>query len=236
MDNIPLKVNIRKATGKKLSTLRKKGFVPGVVYGKGIDNVLVSVELSRFNEVFKQGGESTLIDLEIENEDRPRTVLIYDVASDVLKEKPIHVDFYQVRLDEKIKTEVPLAFTGESKAVKELGGTLIKQLHSVEIESLPGEIPHEIQVDVSRLETFDDHLTIGDLKTGTRAEIVGNPEEVVALVVPPRTEKELEELESPPTEEIEKIEGVEKEEEPEEQKEEKSPQSQEKEKDGPNKD
>lgn len=205
--NISLKANIRKETGKKLSSLRTKGLIPGIVYGKGIANVMVSIEVPLFNKIFKEAKENKLINLKIEG-DNNRTVLIYDVVRDVIKNTPIHIDFHQVRLDEIIKTEIPLNFRGEAKAVRELNGTLIKQIHFVEVESLPSDIPQEIEVDISGLETFSEHITVGQLNVPSNVKILTAPQDIIASVVPPRTDKELEELKEEVVEEVEKVSAV----------------------------
>lgn len=205
---ISLKVNIRKRTGKKsLAALRREGLVPGVVYGNKIVNVLVSVKGADFIKAFKEAGENTLVDLKIGDE-APRTVLIHDVAVDPVKQNAIHVDFYQVRLDQEVKTEVPLVFIGVSKAVKELNGSLVKLFQSLEVESLPADIPSEIIVDVSQIESFDKNIKVKDLNIGANVKASANPEEVVAMVSPPRTEQDIEELKEDVVEDVDKVEGV----------------------------
>lgn len=197
----------RTLTGKSLHRLREKGIVPGVVYGRGIENTLVAVPERELEKVYREAGENTLVNLEIEAGE-PRTVLIYDVALDPVKQRLVHVDFYQVRLDEAVKAEVPLEFTGVSPAVKELGGTLVKVLHTLEVEALPQEIPHKIEADVSKLTTFDEQIKIKDLKVAASVKILYSPEEIVARVLPPRTEEELEALEEKVVEDLAKVEGV----------------------------
>jgi large subunit ribosomal protein L25 len=207
--NPTLKVSARTETGKKLKTIREKGLVPGIVYGRGASNVVIIVEGESFDKIFKSAGENTLIDLKIEGGDT-RTVLIHDVAVDPVSSKPIHVDFYQVRLDEKVKTEIPLNFIGESIAVKEEKGTLLKTLQTVEVESLPTDIPHDITVDISAIKTFDDHVTVKDLKFNDNVKVLTNPEETVAMVSPPRTTEEMEKLDEDVKEDIAEVEGVDK--------------------------
>lgn len=106
-----------------------------------------------------------------------------------------------------------LIFEGEAPAVKNLEGVLIKNITEVEVEALPKDLPHEIKVDISCLETFDEHIKIKDLKLPEGVKVLAEPEEVIALVTPPRTKEELEELEEKPEEKVEEVEGVEGEEE-----------------------
>ncbi len=208
--NQKLKAEKRTEKGKKVKGLRKNGFVPGIVYGKKIDNIMVSINLDEFLDAFKEAGENTLIDLDIK-EDKLHTVLIQSVDLDPVKETPLHVDFYQVRLDEKIKTEAPIIFEGVSPAVKELEGTLVKQLNFIEVESLPNKIPQDVKVDISKLKNFDDLIKVKDISVGEGVEVITDEEEVIALVVPPRSEEELAELEEEVTEDVTQVEGVEEE-------------------------
>ena len=207
--NPTLKASARTETGKKLKTIREKGFVPGIVYGRDVSNVVIIIEEESFNKIFKTAGENTLIDLKIEGGDT-HTVLIHDVMVDPVSSKPIHVDFYQVRLDEKVKTEIPLNFIGESIAVKEEKGTLLKTLQTVEVESLPADIPHDITVDISAIKTFDDHVRVKDLKFDNNVRVLTDSEETVAMVSPPRTTEEIEKLDEDVEEDVTEVEGVDK--------------------------
>ena len=185
--DISLDAKVRLRTGNQLKSLRSEGLIPGVVYGKGIPSLLVSVSDLEFTKMFKQAGENTLISLKVDDQS-VRSVIIQDVSVDPVKENLIHVDFYQVKLDQKVKTEVPISFIGESRAVKDLGGTLIRQLQTVEIESLPTEIPHEIEVDISSLKTFDDNIKVGDIAFSDKdkVKILSKATDTIALISPPR--------------------------------------------------
>lgn len=207
--NPTLKVSIRTETGKKLKGIRQKGFIPGIVYGHNISSTMLAVEEESFNKIFKNAGENTLIDLKIEGGDT-RTVLIHDLAVDPVDNKSIHIDFYQVRLDEKVKTDVPLNFVGESAAVKEQSGTLLKILQSIEVESLPMDIPHDITIDISNLKTFEDKIRVKDIKLSDKIKVLTNLEETLAMVSPPRTKEEIEKLDEEVEGDVTKVEGVDK--------------------------
>jgi large subunit ribosomal protein L25 len=119
-------------------------------------------------------------------------VEVHNVTGDVL-----HVDFYEVNMTEKITTTVPLKFTGDSAAVLDLNGTLITNKAEIEIECLPADLPHEIEVDLSVLADFEATIHVSDIKVSDKVEIKDDPEELIASVEPPRTEEELAELEEP---------------------------------------
>ena len=210
METLILKAKKREASGKKVNSLRKEGFIPAVIYGKEAKSASLIVGKKDFQKVFKQVGENTLIDLDIDGGET-RKVLISDPQIDPVTDEPIHVDFHQVKLTEKVQAEVPLEFVKEEEAlaIKELEGTLIKEKDEIEVECLPIDIPHSIEVDVSFLKTFDDIIHISDLNIPSNVKVLDDPEEVVATVMPPRSEEELKELEEEVVEDVEKVEGVE---------------------------
>ncbi len=211
MDKVKLAVKNRLEKGKKTNKGRREGLIPAVVYGRGVETLNIWVKALDFRNLLKKSGESTIIDLEVEKKDS-RNVIIQDIQRDPLTHRIIHLDFYQVRMNEEIETEVELVFIGESPAVKELGGVLVKNMDKLEIKCLPADLPSRIDVDVSALKTFDDHITVGDLNIGKGVKIEIEPETVVAIVTPPRTEEELQELEEKVEEDVTKVEGIKKEE------------------------
>lgn len=203
---LELKAQVRNTVGKKLKTLREKGFIPAVVYGPGHRPVSIQVGYHEFEKVFKEAGESTLIKLIVE--DQVKNVLIHDISRDPLDDEFIHVDFYQVRMDKALTAEVQLIFEGEAPAVKGLDGILLKNITEVEVEALPKDLPHEIKVDISSLDSFDKHIRIKDLQLPSGVKILVEAEEVVVLVKPPRTEEELKALEEKPEEKVEEVEVI----------------------------
>jgi large subunit ribosomal protein L25 len=218
---LTLQAKIRKDFGKKVKNLRKKGLIPAVLYGPKIENLTLEVDLKEFEKVYQAAGESSLISLEVDK--KKFLVLIHAVEIDALSQKPIHVDFYQPRLDEEITATIPLVFEGEAPAVKDLGGTLVRNIHEVEVKALPQDLPHEIKVNIEKLKTFEDNILIKDLNVSKEVRILKEPEEIVALVTPPeKVEEELVKPVEEKVEEVEKIEEKKAEEKKEEEAEEKS--------------
>lgn len=174
--------------GKKTNSLLKQGLVPAELYGKGLKNLHLSVPKKDFNKVFKAAGENTVIDLMVEGKKHP--VLIHDVAYDYLSGDFINIDFYQVRMDEKIKVKVPLEFEGVAPGVKEKNGVLVKVLHEIEVEALPADIPHSFKVDLTKLADIGQNIHISDLKmaSSVKPEIPLNT--VVATISAKVTEEE----------------------------------------------
>lgn len=194
MEAIKLALKKRDAS-VKAKKLRAQSLVPGVIYGHGTDNKNVMADYNSFHKAFKAAGESTLLDLEIEGDGTVKA-LVKDWQVDPLSNRYTHVDFYQVNLKEKLKTEIALNFVGESPAVKEQGGSLVKTLDSVLVECLPTDLVGHIDVDVTVLKSFDDMITVKDLKVPAGIEILENADEVVAKIEAAMTEEQLKALES----------------------------------------
>jgi large subunit ribosomal protein L25 len=189
-----------------------------VLYGNKIDNLTLWVKNKDFKNIYERAGESTIIKLKLADGEE-RNVIIKEVQRDILSNMPIHTDFYQVRMDEEIEAEIELVFIGESPAVKELGGVLVKSIDELSVKCLPGDLPPKIEVDISRLKTFDDYIYIKDLSISDKVEVMDDAETIVAMVSPPRSEEELADLENEVKEDVTKVEGVVKEDEPAEGKE-----------------
>ncbi len=117
-------------------------------------------------------------------------------------------------MDEEIEATVEIEFTGESPAVKELGGVLVKNIDEVDVKCLPGDLPPKIIVDVGKLKTFDDYIYVKGLKVSDKIELLVDPETVVAMVAPPRSEEELADLDTEVKADVTQVEGVVKEEKP----------------------
>jgi large subunit ribosomal protein L25 len=180
-ETFELKANLREATGREVEKLRAENFLPAVVYGHDFANQNIVLKNSDFERVFRAAGESSLVDLIIGAE-KPIKVLIHDIQNDPITDKPVHIDFYKVNMTEKIKTEVEIAFVGESPAVKDLGGVLIKTLEKLHIECLPSDLIHNVEVDLSSLRQIGDVIRVSDLKVPAIILVLTNPENPVVLV------------------------------------------------------
>ena len=209
-----LEAKLRQKGG--VNQLRREGFVPGVIYGRGAENANVTVTRASLEQALKVAGENTLLELEIEGA-KSKHVLIHDVQRDPVKDILGHVDFLEVRLDQKIKAEIPLVFVGESPAVKEFSGVLVRNIQHIEVEALPQNLPHEISVDISSLGNFGDQILVKDINLGHDVKIEADAEAILATVQEPKSQEELEaELATPSAgvEDVKIIEKEKKEEEP----------------------
>lgn len=182
-----LPAQVRTIFGKSVRRLRTQGILPAVMYGGGKKNIALSIIERAFEKIRKSAGESSLVELRVDGEGT-ENVLIHDIDHDPLTQKPRHVDFLRVRMDELLRVAVPIRFEGESPAVKD-GGILVKVMHEAEVEALPVQLPHDITVDLSRLTAVGDRLTLADLLLPAGVSFVGDPESVVALTEEPRAEE-----------------------------------------------
>lgn len=186
----------REIFGKRVKILRKEGFLPAVVYGEGVPSRPISVLYKDFDKTYREAGESTLVGLEVE--EKPYNVLIHDIAYDPLKGIPLHADFYAVRMDKLIRTKIPIEFFGESLAVKNEGGILVKVTQELEIEAFPKDLPRSLRMDISSLVGLESKLFVKDIVVPAGVKILVDIEDIVVLVEPPRSEEELTALEKVP--------------------------------------
>ncbi len=197
MPHAVLKAEARQVTGKKVKKLRREGLLPANIYGKGLKSLAIQVNLKEFQDIFKEVGETGLIDLKVNNETRP--ALVKNLQLQYPSHMPLHADFYQVNLKEKVKAMVPIEVTGEAKAVTDNVGILLQQLSEVEVEALPDALPENITVNVSNLAALDEQITVADLKTDEGVAILTDPAQTIVKIA----EAVVEEPEPEPTAEEE---------------------------------
>ncbi|MBI2025132.1 MAG: 50S ribosomal protein L25 [Candidatus Harrisonbacteria bacterium] len=187
-----LAVQTREKFGKGVKTLREQGLVPAELYGKGIKNLHLTVPLKDFRKVFKEAGESTMIDVVLTSPagEEKRPAMIYNVAVNPVTDEILNIDLYQVRLDEKIKIRVSLEFIGESFAVKNKNGILVKAMQELEVEGLPGSIPKNITVDVAKLDDIGKSIHVKDLSLPNGVKFLVDEDNVIATVTAQMTEEE----------------------------------------------
>ena len=126
-------------------------------------------------------------------------VLIHDVSYDPVRDMPIHADFHAVRMDKVIRTHVPLVFIGESPAVKNEGGVLVRVVQELEVEALPQNLPHELMVELSSLATIGSTLHARDIMLQTGVTLLVDLGETIAVVEAPRSEDDIAALSQAPT-------------------------------------
>jgi large subunit ribosomal protein L25 len=206
---IELNAQARTAIGGRLSSLRKSGYIPAVLYGKNQEPISLQVPLKDFSKALDSAGESTLVYINVDGQAYP--VIIHDVARDPITDNVLHADFYKVRLDQKIKTNVPVEFVGEAPAVRDLQGIFVRNVNELEVEGLPQDLPHELTIDISVLKNFGDQILIKDIKLASGLKLIAEADEIVATVQEPMSEEELQKALEAPTETAEDVKVIEKE-------------------------
>lgn len=201
VDVIELAAQTREARGKQVKAVRAEGNVPAVMYGHGTDAQALSVSLRTLTKVFSEAGSNKMVALSV-NDGKPYNVMIQDIQTDSRNGQITHADFYKVKMNEKIKAEIPLHFVGESTAVYKLEGSLIQGLTTIEVESLPANLPENIEVDISVLDDFDKTIHVSDLAIPANVELLTETSELIAKVEPPRSDEELEDLDAPIVDEV----------------------------------
>lgn len=186
-----LKADKRTVEGRKVKRLRNEGILPGNVYGHKVKSESVQVNLKDFQVVFKEIGETGLLTLTLGSEEKP--VLIHNLQVNPVSDEPIHVDFLQVNLKEKVEADIPVELSGESPAEKQGIGTVVLYVNEIKVEALPTDLPEKFEIDTTTLSEVDQAVTIADLKYDKeKVEIKVAPEEIVAKVEPPQKEEVVE--------------------------------------------
>lgn len=205
MEKLKISAEVRDLKTSLPEKLRKIGKLPAVLYGNKIPNQNLTVDAREFEKILKKAGESTIVELSTPDS-KVHTVLIHDVQIHYLTSVPTHVDFYEVSMTKKLKASVVLEFVGESKAVKQLGGVLVKALNEIEVECLPTDLPHNIIVNLEALQTLQDTIHVKDIVLPANVKLVTPKDELVVKVQPPRDVEA--ELTAPVVEDVSKVEGA----------------------------
>ncbi|MEK9194473.1 MAG: 50S ribosomal protein L25 [Patescibacteria group bacterium] len=206
---IELNASKREIVGSGLNALRKSGYMPAILYGKGQESIPLQIPVKDFRKAFELAGESTLIFLNVNGQAYP--TIIHDIARDAVSEDILHADFYKVRLDEKIKAKVEVVFQGESPAVRDSGAIFVRNINELEIEAFPQDLPHEIVVDISSLKNMGEQILVKNLKLDAKLKVIAEAEEIIATVQEPMSEAELEKALETPTTTVEDVEVIKKE-------------------------
>ena len=189
---LTLSVEARNANDSK-DTLREKGAVPAVFYGPKEKSTPIAIDALRLERVWKEAGETTIVKLTGVGEEKD--TLIHDVQFHPVTGQVLHADFYVLEKGKKVTIKVPLEFVGSAPAEK-LGHIVVKALHEIEIEVAPAELPHHLEIDLSKLENVGDHITAKEIVLPPSAELKADGDEIVASVIEFKEEK-LDEVPTP---------------------------------------
>lgn len=190
MAELTLEVSRREGIGKeKAKKLRRDGLIPAIVYGGHAEPTAITVDRKAISELISKSdkGIRSIFLLKLEGADQQRHTMIKDIQIDPINRKMTHIDFIRVTMDEQVRVSVPVHTVGTAIGVKTGGGILDFQVRDIHIESLPGQIPDEISVDVSNLEVHQ-FIRISDLKLPDGVRVLDDLERVIVSVTMPRVE------------------------------------------------
>ncbi len=182
MDRIELKVASREILGKRVKHLRRQGITPVHVFGHGIESLALQCDTKELERVLSRAGQTRLIDLKLAKEKKPRTVVVRAFDRDWRRGELVHVDFYQVKMEEKIRLEIPVVLIGEAPALKAKTNMLDHALGTLTVECLPAKIPSSIEVDISYLAELDQAIRVKDITLDKDITVLNNPDLVVAKI------------------------------------------------------
>ncbi|MGH2619213.1 MAG: 50S ribosomal protein L25 [Anaerolineales bacterium] len=181
MADIKLEAKRRTVLGKQNRRLRREGILPAVVYGSEFGSFPIELDRRSASRLLARVSRSTLIELQVD--DQPHTVLVREIQRDPLRGRLLHVDFLRVRMDVRIRAEVPIELVGEAPAAKIAGGVLVTGVDAIEVEALPADLPDRVTVDLESLANIDDSITVADLFVGENVRILTELNELVARVI-----------------------------------------------------
>jgi len=179
----------REITGKQVAHLRRSGRLPGVVFGRGTDSIPVTVDAHEFDVLRRRTRPNTLVDLSIDGK-KPQPVLVHGVQTDRIRQRPLHVDLFLVRMTEELTVDVPLVGEGSAPAVEIHGGTLLMLHESLRVRALPDHLPQSVTVPLAGLVDFDAVVRVSELTIPADVTLLTDLDDVVAKVQAPRVEEE----------------------------------------------
>ena len=184
MTTMKMQIEKRDSFGKnRVNKMRVENLIPGVIYSRGKETQHVNINGLEFLRVYRVAGTSSMIDLELEGLSTP--VIIKDVQRDPVKGNFIHIDFQELNMKEKIKMFIPISILNRD-AIKLQPSTLMQFLDEVEIECLPGDIPHNIEVDVQDMDfTTVIYVSDLDLAKNEKIDILTELDQVICTLSEP---------------------------------------------------
>jgi large subunit ribosomal protein L25 len=187
-----LTVHTREIRGKKVKTLRRQGITPVHIFGHGIEPEAMQCDTVELQKILAHAGTTGIVGLKVDKSRKKRNVMVREVQKEPRSGHLLHVDFYQIRMEEKLKVDVPIILTGEAPALKLKENFLSHELDSLSVECLPDNIPNHIEVDVSNLEEADQSIHVRDIILGEGVTVLNNLDQLIAKINVRHVEREIE--------------------------------------------
>ena len=197
MDQIELEVAEREVLGKKVRFLRRQGITPVHLFGHGIESMALQCDASKLEQVLAQAGHTRLINLKVGKEKKARTAVVRHFEREWRRGTLRHVDFYQVKMTEKIRVDVPIILVGEAPALNIKDNMLSHELNTMTVECLPAKIPASIELDISSLTEPEQAIRVSDIELDPEITLLNDPELVVVKISVKRGERIEEAIEAP---------------------------------------
>lgn len=180
----------RQVVGKKVRALRREGFVPVHYYGRGMESLTLQASTGMLRKVVDEAGANIPIEVDVEGTDGSDICFVREVQWHPVNGSLLHVDFMRVDITERVTAEVPITLTGQSEAVRELGGVIIQPFQTLPVEALPLDMPKEVIVDITPLVMFGDAVRVGEIELEGESEILRDDDDLLVTVQEPRIEIE----------------------------------------------
>jgi len=182
MEKIELAAGTRDILGKKVRFLRRQGVTPVHVFGHGIKSLALQCDTVELRHALTEAGKTRLIGLKTGKAKKPTSVVVREIQKNPLTGELLHVDFYQVKMEEKIRVDIPIITVGEAPALKHKENILVHELNILHVECLPDNIPQDIEVDIGSLTEADDMIRVKDIVLDRKITVLNEPEQVVVRI------------------------------------------------------
>jgi large subunit ribosomal protein L25 len=190
MEQIELQTNNRDILGKGVRFLRRQGITPVHLFGHDLKSLALQCQTAKLERSLAEAGEIRLVTLKVRDEKKVRPVLVREVQRESLTSKLLHVDFYQVKMNEKVEVEIPIVLVGEAPALGAKGSRLLRELDTLTIECLPSKIPTSLEVNVGSLTEAGQAVRVKDIAVDSDITVLSGPEQVVVTVIAQPEEEE----------------------------------------------
>jgi large subunit ribosomal protein L25 len=189
--DVTFNADTRTVVGKKVKYLRLDGKLPAVIYGRNVEPVAITLDLKSTTRALAGLTTSSLMTIEVEG--ASHTVLVRDRQYDFIRGNLLHIDFLAVTMSETLTATVPIILIGEAPVLAATEAMLITEQEGLSVESLPGDLPESIEVDVTGLESIGDSVVVGDLVISDKVTVMHEPTDTIVVAVGTALEEEEEE-------------------------------------------
>jgi large subunit ribosomal protein L25 len=190
MADTGLKVNKRDVMGKKTRFLRREGQTPAHLFGHGVESLALQCDTTELQHTIARKGTTRLITIKVGGEKEARSVFIREIQRDALTGTLIHVDLYQVNKSEKVKVALPIIFVGNAPALKQKNNIIEHIVNELDVESLPDDLPPQIEIDLSVLTEVNQAISVRDIKLKPGVTIEAPPDQLIVKITQVAEEKE----------------------------------------------